>query len=174
MSLLSLIALLVLSFPLMARESLMATITSDIDRNTTYFLMETDDAHSIHSIRIKSLTPQGQVFEDFSYSMEQVLDGEVVLHERKGHKAVKLRVEKNFSPEIGGSVFIDYLYSGVTGNRMKLELYLRKEGNSFHLFSKPELKSVNRFYFLGNRHPILGVIGVRKVELSFREQSHLW
>jgi len=146
----------------------MATITSDIDRNTTFFLMETDQDHSIHSIRIKSVTPEGRVFEDFSYSTEQVLDGEVVLHERQGHKAVKLRVEKNFSPAKGGVVYIDYLFSGVSGNRRNLELYLTKQDNEFRLLSKPDLLPVNRFYFLANRHPVLGIIGVRRVELSFR------
>lgn len=174
MSLLSLIALILISFPLMAHESLMATIDSDIDRNITFFLMETDDSDSIHSIRIKSITPEGRVFEDFSYSTEQVMDGEVILHERNGHKAVKLRVEKNFSPEKGGSVFIDYLYSGVTGTRLNLELYLRKEDQSFRLLSKPELKSVNHFHFLGNRHPIFGLIGVRKVELSYKAPIQSW
>lgn len=174
MSLLSLVALITLSLPLMARESLMATITSDIDRNTTFFLMETDDENSIHSIRIKSQTPEGRVFEDFSYTTEQVLDGEVVLHERQGHKAVKLRVERNFSPVKGGIVYIDYLLSGVSGTRRNLELYLRKEGEEFRLLSKPDLFPVNRFYFIANRHPILGIIGVRKVELSYKEVLFQW
>jgi hypothetical protein len=173
MSVLSLVALFLLSFPLLARESLMATITSDIDRNTTFFHMETDDAHSIHSIRIKSVTPHGQVFEDFSYTTEQVLDGEVILHERNGYKAVKLRVDKKFSPSQGGIVIIDYLFSGVTGSRLNLELFLRKEENSFRLLSKPDLRPINHFHFLANRHPILGIIGVRKVELSSKSQN-LW
>lgn len=174
MSLFSLIASFLLSFSVMAKETLMATITSDIDRNTTFFFMETDEMHSIHSIRIKSQTPSGQVFEDFSYSTEEVLAGEVVLHERNGHKAVKLKVDSHFSTDTGGSVFIDYLFSGVTGSRMKLELYLRKDGESFHLLSKPQLNPVNRFYFVANRHPIFGIIGVRKVELSHRDNLILW
>lgn len=172
MSLLSLVALIVLSFPTFAAEMLMAKITSDIDRNVTYFHLETDGEANIHSIRIRSLTPQGQVFEDFTYSTEQVLDGEVVLHERNGYKAVKLRVEKKFSPKTGGVVFIDYLFSGVTGARYNLELLLRKSGEHFELLGGDN-QLVNRFYFLANRHPIFGIIGVRKVELSYAPAG-LW
>lgn len=159
------ILILGLSLSLHAGEITMALITSDIDRNTTEFLMEVDGREEIHGIRIRTTTPAGRITEDFSYSTPQVLDGEVVLHERDGFKAVKLRVDRDFSAASGGGVILDYLYSGITGARHYLSLKLVKQEGKFVL-QKNTGELVNQFYFSANRHPILGIIGVREIRLS--------
>lgn len=154
-----------LSFSVMAVEFTVARITSDIDRNVTEFFMDVDSAAEVHSIRIKTTTPSGSIFEDFSYTAEQVLAGGVVLHERNGHKAVKLRVEKDFTVKDGGGVLLDYLYNGVHGTRYSLPLKLVKKDGQFGLL-KVTGEPVNQFFFRANRHRVLGIIGVREIILS--------
>lgn len=165
MKALLLLMLLSLSQASLAAELRLALITSDIDKNTTEFLMEVDAAKDIHSIRIKTTTPAGRVTEDFSYSSEEVLRGSVVLHEREGYKAVRLRVEQDFSTVSGGGVILDYLYSGVSGNRYFLSLRLVRLESGFAL-QKMNGDPVNRFFFRANRHPLFGIVGVREIILS--------
>lgn len=160
-----LLALFTCSFTVLAEELTMATITSDIDRNTTEFLMEVDEKGDIHSIRIKTTTPQGRITEDFSYTAEQVIVGGVILHERDGYKAVMLKVEQDFSPATGGGVILDYLFSGISGARRFLSLKLSRTDGNFTL-QKVDGGPVNRLFFRANRHPILGIIGVREITLS--------
>lgn len=157
------------SFSARAEEMTMALITSDIDRNTTEFLMEVDENDSIHSIRIRTTTPQGRIIEDFSHTAEQVMEGGVVLHERDGYKAVRLKVEQDFSPATGGGVVLDYLYSGISGARYFLSLKLAKTNSTFSL-QRVNGDPINRFFFRANRHPLLGIIGVKEIQLSYRPQ----
>ncbi len=149
-----------------SQEILMANITSDIDRNRTEFLMETVNNEKIDGIRIKSYTPSGRIFEDFSHPSERIIQaGGVVLNERNGHQAVKLKVAKEFSLTEGGTVYLDYLYSGITGGRFLLPLKLVKKDGRFVL-QKNNGEAVNHFYFKANRHPILGVVGIREIVLT--------
>ena len=154
-----------MSFSSLAAELIVARITSDIDRNLTEFFIEVDSASDIHSIRIKSTTPSGQIFEDFSYTAEQVLAGGVVLHVRDGHKAVRLKVEKDFNIKAGGGVLLEYLYNGINGTRYSLPLKLMRNDGSFSL-RKVTGEPLNRLFFRANRHRILGIIGVREIILS--------
>lgn len=156
---------LLFSLTAQAREIKMATIKSDVDRNTTEFLMEVDEQDTIHSIRIKTTTQSGSIFEDFTVSSEEVLRSGAVLHQQRGYQAVRLEVDKSFNIGQGGGIILDYLVSGVSGYRMKMTLRLIKQGADFVLQTNGGAP-VNHFFFKGNRHPVFGVIGVREIVLS--------
>lgn len=165
MKLMFVLLFIITTFNAMAEEFRVARITSDIDRNLTEFLMDVDNEKDIHSIRIKTTTPAGRIIKDFSYTAEQVMNGGVVLDERDGHKAVRLKVAKDFTARDGGDVILDYLYSGVTGTRYFLSLKLVRKDGAF-LLQKKTGDPVNNFFFRANRHRILGIIGVREIILS--------
>lgn len=156
---------LLFSYTLEARELKMATIKSDVDRNTTEFLMEVDDQSTIHSIRIKTTTHSGSIFEDFTVSADEVMSSGAVLRMERGYVAVRMEVEKSFSITEGGGIILDYLVSGVSGYREKMTLKLIKKGSDFVLQTNTGAP-INHFFFKGNRHPVLGVVGVRDIVLS--------
>lgn len=153
------------SLGLSAAELKMATIKSDVDSNTTLFLMEVDASQTIHSIRIKTTTPTGKIFEDFSYSSEEVMKEGAVLRTERGHIAVRLEADEKFSITQGGTIALDYLVSGISGSRNKMLLKLLKVNNQFVL-QKMSGEPVNNFYFKGNWHKVLGCIGIKEIILS--------
>ena len=147
-----------------AVEQKIATITSNIDTNTGRFYLITDERGDADSLRYTITTAFGRMLEDDTYPWERVRDG-VVLILREGREVVRLYLDQNFSPETGGGVRINYLYSGLTGVRNNLNLTLSRQGDIWRLVQGT--KEVNRMLIKGNWHVLFGLVGSATIETSF-------
>ncbi len=155
--------LLCLSTTLFAREVKLATITGNVDTDTSLFQIEVTEAGLIDSVHFTTTTREGRVTQDSFFPAQTVIDVGVVLLERNGRDILRLEAEKTFSQEKGGIVKLNYLYSGVTGSRKTLKVSLTKNGEEFEIHTLTGEK-VTRFYTKGNWHPILGLIGISELE----------
>ncbi len=150
---------LCLSADLFAREIKLATITGNIDTDTSTFSVELDDSGKLHTVLFRTVTKEGRVTQDSSFAAETVIDEGVVLLVRDGRKILKLETEKPFSLDKGGIVKMNYLYNGATGSWKTLRVALVKPSEDFQILTlKGEV--VTRFFTKGNWHPILGLIGI--------------
>lgn len=156
--------LVTLSLVANAAQTKMAIITSEFDRDVRDYYLETDSENKIHSMRYTTTAPNGSIYEDVTATPEQVLENGIVVFEHKGYKAVILELE-NFNVATGGTIRINYLVSGVTGQRNVKRFALKKVGNEFLVFDGE--KRVNKMFFIVNRSRVLGVIGVKEIQSSF-------
>lgn len=154
---------LCLSTTVFAREVKLATITGNVDTDTSLFMIEVDEAGVLDTVHFTTTTREGRVSQDSFFPAETVINEGVVLLERNGRDVLRLEAEKTFSQEKGGIVKLNYLYSGVTGSRKTLKVSLLKNGTEFEIRTLAGEK-VTRFYTKGNWHPILGLIGIADLE----------
>lgn len=150
-----------------AKEVRMAVITSEFDQNIRNYYLEIDDKNEIHSMRYVTVLPNGGILDDETITPEQIMENGIVLFEHRGYNAVILQVE-NFNVKTGGTIKINYLYSGVTGARAVKTLKLNVVNKEFLLFDQD--KRVNRMFFEVNRNRVLGIIGVKAIHTSLDQK----
>lgn len=154
-----------------AGELKMAVITSEFDDDMTVFYLVVNDANIIDSIRWIKYKPNGQVIRDATAPATQVIQEGVVLEERNGLEAVRLEVE-NFNVENGGTIRLNYLFSGVTGARKIQRLLLKKIEDNFKL-SDLSGQRVNRLFLVANWSRIFGIIGIKEILTSWSDTQNL-
>lgn len=147
------------SAELFAREILLATITGNIDTDTSYFEIEVNDINALDTVRFRTVTREGRVSQDSFFPAETVDATGAVLIQRNDRDILRLETVKPFSFETGGEVKLTYLYSGVTNSWKALKVKLVKAGDDFEVRSSKGEK-ITRFYTKGNWHPIFGLIGI--------------
>lgn len=152
-------------------ELKMAVIASEFDEDVTHFYLVVNNANVIDSIRWIKFNPSGQVMRDATATAAQVIEEGIVLEERNGFEAVRLEVE-NFNVENGGTIRLNYLFSGVTGARKIQRLLLKKIENIFILTDLAGQR-VNRLFLVANRSRIFGIIGIKEILTSWSDTENL-
>lgn len=160
-----------LALPLQARELKVATITSNIDRDVSEFFLELHEDGPIEGLRIVRKNARGEVVQERRASYNEVSDAGMVLIHEANRDAVILRIE-NFTPEEGGKVIVDYLFSGISNTRKKLELGLKKTDADFFLHT-PTGGSASQLKVFGNWSPLFGLIGIATIRVMDRWWGHL-
>ena len=156
----------VFSLSLHAYEVKVATITSNIDRDTTEFFIETVADGSIDGLHIVTKNPRGQVTAENRATVEEVVaSGFVML--REGNRDVTILRVEDFTPEAGGKVVVDYLFSGVNNSRRKLHLGIKKTDGDFFLHTVTGA-SATQLRVFGNWVPLLGLVGIANVRVMDR------
>lgn len=153
-----------LSLSVNAAQTKMAVITSEFDQDVRDYYLETDSENKIHSMRYTTTRPNGSISEDVTATPEQVVESGIVVFEHKGYKAVILELE-NFNVKTGGTIRINYLFSGVTGKREVKRFALKLVNGEFQVFDGD--RRVNKMFFIVNRSRVLGVIGVKEIKSTF-------
>jgi hypothetical protein len=156
---------LFLSFNINASEVKLAVITSDVDQDHTDFFLETTPSTDIDSLRLITSTPSGQMTDDHSFPIQSALTDGIIVSERSGRDVIHLYAE-NFTIQSGGQVKLNYLYNGMSGSRMNLNLVLKKTSGEFALYDD-QGKIVNRLFMVANHAPFVGVVGIREIQVSY-------
>lgn len=154
--LLSLI-MLIISTSLHSKEYRLLTISSDIESKITQ-LSAVFDEHDVAQ-KLKLLNMQSGEIQSFEISE---LNKGIILEEREGRKIAILK-SKDFTPDRGGFLLIDYLHNGISGSRRSLEIEDRRTADG------PEIAflgvSVSRAHIIGNQ--LFGkVIGIKEINFS--------
>ncbi len=155
--------ILCLSADLFAREIQLATITGNVDTDTSYFMVEVTEDSVLDTIRFRTVTKDGRVSQDSHYPVETVDATGVMLIERNNRDVLRLETIKPFSFETGGQVKLSFLYNGATGSWRSTKVQVVKVGEDFEIRTLKGEKTT-RFYTKGNFHPILGLIGIADLE----------
>jgi hypothetical protein len=147
------------STALFAREVKLATITGNVDTDTSYFLVEVTDSGDLDSVRYQTVTKEGRVSLDSVFPVQTVMAEGVYLLQRNGRNVLRLETDKTFSISNGGVVKMRYLYSGVTNTWRTLTVKMLKGADDWEIRTMKDEK-VNKFFTKGNFNPVLGVIGI--------------
>jgi hypothetical protein len=147
-----------------AEELLIAKAGSDIDASVTEYYLEVVDGR-INSLRFVA-KEGGKVSSDDTYTVEDLMEGGIVIVHRENRDIIRLEVKK-FSPETGGVIIHDFMFNGLTGSRSSLQTHLKKIGEAF-VYSDANGKRINRLKNIGNRK--MGrVVGISWIKTSYEE-----
>ena len=153
--------LLVLSFSAFAGSQKLLVITNNIDTNIVTITLNDNSAGKFISINRLEKTAEGALVNDETFDLNKLFTGPAVAI-KKNKPVVKIRFDKNFDPAYGGHFVLDYLFSGVSGERRTYDLDLSKNGVKWEVIvgNKP----VSKLHFVGNKKAIVGTIGVARIE----------
>lgn len=161
MSKLLIICLSFYSLSVFANKIDILKITSNEDKKVSTFSIHLNDNEEIVAFNKRS-TIKDQLVENISFDGELDYQG-IVIEKRKGRKVVILR-GLNVDNRVGGAIEIDYLYSGISGNRNSMELELLKDNDTW-IISK-DGKEVKHLHIICNRKRFLGTIGIKRIEIK--------
>lgn len=160
----------VLSLQVMAAEIKLATITSDALTDTTIFYLDVNTDGSAQGMRYVTTLESGQISVDDHATVEEVLNGGVVVQEMENREIVRLFLEK-FDANKGGDIRLQFLANGVTGSKGTHMLKLVKKDGAFVL-ADIKGNALNTMFIKGNWSRILRrYIGVNSIETSFQAKN---
>lgn len=149
----------VLSFSAFAKAQKVITITNDIDTNVVTISLNEDNEKfkNIHQIEKNAA---GATTKDEIYNLGELFKGPT-MQVKSGRDIIKIRFNRNFDPTYGGTFVLDYLASGISGDRKSVELDLRKNGSSWEVTMNNKVAS--KLHVIAKR--VLGkVIGISKIQ----------
>lgn len=152
---------LMLSISSFAGSQKVMQITNDIDTNLVTISIEDLD-QSFKNIRKIETTADKKVLDNSTYNLTQLYAGPA-MQIIKNREVVKIRFNKNFDPVYGGPFVLDYLYSGISGERKSLVLDLRKNGSKWEVTLDNKIAS--KLHVIGNKKTIIGVIGIASIKV---------
>lgn len=144
-------------------DEVLCTITSDLDSAYAKLTYEVDpDTQDITHLYQESYENNRMTSKD-EMRLDTLTNGGIVLI-AKG-KTVVVRIwSDNFDRKLGGIMYVDTLFSGVSGERRQYEIDLAKNNTGFVLSNNKH--DFNKMQFIANRSRVLGVIGIAKINFS--------
>jgi len=146
-----------------AGEDLLATITNDENQNVFTFIADTSEDN--HDIKIffkddyfngKKITRKSLITDDLAK------DG-LILDKHGEHTIINLKSE-NFDFQRGGTVTIDTLYNGVTGERRQYEIEIARVENSWKIFNQKNI--ISKIHIEVNKKMLIGTVGVKNIRME--------
>ncbi len=153
--------LLVLSFSAFAGSQKLLVITNNIDTNIVTITLNDNSAGKFVSIDKVEKTAEGGLVNEERFDLIKLFTGPAV-QVIKNKPVVKIRFDRSFDPAYGGHFVLDYLFSGISGERRTFDMDLSKNGVKWEVIvgNKP----VTKLHFVGNKKAIVGTIGVARIE----------
>lgn len=157
------LSLTIFSYSLSASERVLCLVTSDVDKEVGKMVYEMDeDGRGIKNL-FKERYLNDKLIERVKLDPESLNGDGIVLHKKDKYITVRL-YGHNFDQERGGVLYLDTLYNGVKGERKEYTIEAGVDGDKAQMtFNKKEFTRMN---FVAKRSPLLGVIGIEKVEFS--------
>jgi hypothetical protein len=143
-----------------ASEVTLCEVTSDIDNETAKMVYEMDADGRAITHMYKDRYVNGKRVEREELKISDLVGAGIVLAKKDKIVAVRM-YSHNFDMERGGVLYLDTLYSGVSGERKEYEFEMGKtETGIVMTYKDVEFK---RMHFIAKRSRILGIIGIEKV-----------
>lgn len=148
-----------ISFGAFGAEKILCDVASDIDRDTAKIIYEMDEDNRSIKHLYQDTFQGGVRIGRIELAAEGLKDG-IVLNRKDKYITVRMRSD-NFDPERGGVLYLDTLYSGVSGERRDYVMEMAMDESGMILV-KNKLK-FTKMKFIAKRSRVLGVIGIEKV-----------
>lgn len=147
------------SFSTFAAETVLCEVTSDIDNDTGKIVYEMDaDNRSIKHL-YQDNYHNGQRTARVELEASGLKTG-IVLNRKDKYITVRMYSD-NFEAESGGVLYLDTLYSGVSGERKEYVMEMALDKSVPVLIQNRQ--TFTKMKFVAKRSRVLGVIGIEKV-----------
>jgi hypothetical protein len=147
-----------------AAEKLLCLVTSDIDKDQGKMIYEMDeDGRKITHLWSERWV-NNKLVDRSEIQISDLLGNGIILNKKDKYVTVRL-YSHNFDEERGGVLYLDTLYNALKGQRKEYLIEVSKNlNNDIEMSSNGQ--SFTRMNFIGKKSPILGVIGIEKVNFS--------
>lgn len=152
-----------ISTKLFAKEEVLATITNDENKEIFTFVANTDDSTKSLKTFFKDDYVNGKKVEREVLPTQELTTDGVILDKRGDHTVINLK-SSNFDYVRGGTVIIDTLYNGVTGERKEYEIELAKDGNGWKLWNGKN--AISKLHIEVNKKVFIGTVGVKNIRME--------
>lgn len=153
------------SLPALSKRIELSKVYTDIDEDIVTFYMHLDQNDKIDSISYITKNAQGRIIKERDWTYNEVANGGVVLDERNGYEILKLEMGKGFNRNTGGAIALNYLFNGATNSRKFVNFEVKRVLGEYKLFHSD--KVVNELRVQGNIIPVLGLVGIRFIQINF-------
>ncbi|MDO9181656.1 MAG: hypothetical protein Q7U04_04570 [Bacteriovorax sp.] len=148
-----------MSFQAWSLENTLCLVSSDLDNDygKIVYQMDQDNREILHLYQ--ESYHDGKLSGRIELNAQGLQEG-IVLNRKDKYITVRMHSD-NYDPERGGVLYLDTLYSGVSGERREyaMELGMDKEGP---VLVKDKVK-FEKMKFIAKRSKVFGVIGVERV-----------
>ena len=145
-----------------ATEKVLCTVTSDIDNDTAQIVYEMDQDNRAIQHLYQDSFHQGTRTARIELDASGLKEG-VVLNQKDKYIIVRMHSD-NYDSERGGVLFLDTLYSGVSGQRKEYEMDVAMTKDGVELIHSNS--TFTNMKFIAKRSKVLGVIGIERVEFG--------
>jgi hypothetical protein len=154
---------LLLSLNLHAEEKVLCIVSNDLDSETAQMVYEMDPDQRAILHLYKDTYKSGQRTERSEIKVNELTHGGLVLNRKDKYITVRMWSD-NYDQERGGVLYLDTLYSGVSGERRQYNFEIAMDKNGpVMIYNKQEFHQMR---FIAKRSPILGPIGIDRVLFS--------
>lgn len=141
-------------------EKVLVTVSSDLDNEVAKLIYvmdeETREMTHLYQDRFKN----NQRIERVEMNLESVNGKGVILHKKDKYVTVRL-YSHNFDTQRGGILYLDTLYSGLSGERREYEIEVTMDGEETVM--RNNKKAFSKMFFKAKKAPIVGAVGIEKV-----------
>ena len=147
-----------------AAEKLLCVVTSDIDSDVAKLSYEMDeDGRKITHLWSEKWV-NNKLVERFEMKTDDLLGDGIILNKKDKYVTVRL-YGHNYDDERGGILYLDTLYNAVKGDRKEYMIEVSKnQNNEIEMLNNNVV--FNKMKFIAKKAPIVGVIGIEKVNFS--------
>ena len=143
-----------------ASDQILATITTDVDSQTYQFIASVDDQDNLlKNFSIYNMLP-GNMSQQKVLTFKTFVD-EGLQFGPKGHYVLAKINVLNFDDQQGGQISIDTLYNGLTGKRIKYDLFLAKDKSGWKLYY--EGRPITQIKAIAHRLSLIGIVGAKQL-----------
>ncbi|MBC7540825.1 MAG: hypothetical protein H7281_18535 [Bacteriovorax sp.] len=147
------------SMSAMATEKVLCVVSSDIDSDIGKIVVEMDqDDRGIEHLYQDSYH-DSKLTARIELKADDLRSG-IVLNRKDKYITVRMHSD-NFDQERGGVLFLDTLYSGISGERKEYEMQLAIDKTGPILIQNKQ--NFSKMNFVAKRSKVFGVIGIEKV-----------
>ena len=151
-----------LSFSAFAAEKLLCSVSSDIDSDIGKIMYEMDgDNRAIKHLFMESFH-NGVLTGRIELAAEGLKQG-IILAKKDKYTIIRMHSD-NYDTESGGLLYLDTLYSAISGERKEYMIEITKDDTGVVLLQNKQV--FTKMKFVAKRSKMLGVIGIEKVILD--------
>ncbi len=152
-----------MSLSLMAKELRLATITSDMDSNSAVLIYDLNEVTGSIDHFYQETYENGKFATREELKIDGLTNGGIILLKKDKYNIVRIWSD-NFDREQGGVLYLDTLYSALSGERREYEMDVVKGGEGLVLLNSK--KEFDKMKFVAKRSKVFGVIGIEKIQFS--------
>ena len=147
-----------------AVEKVLCVVASDVDTDIGKLVYEMDeDGRGIKHLYSEKWV-NNKLVDRAEINMMDVNGDGIILHKKDKYITVRL-YSHNFDEERGGVLYLDTLYNAIKGERKEYTIEVTKNlNNEIEMFNNKV--KFSKMKFIGKKAPIVGVIGIEKVNFS--------
>ncbi|MCO4794573.1 MAG: hypothetical protein KC493_12715 [Bacteriovoracaceae bacterium] len=145
-----------------AMDHKIADITNDEDRETTRFVLNTDDANEeITGFTMITLDEHGAIIKTRLKDVEGVYTRTGVVVEERDGRIIAAFKSDNFATHNGGNFTVDTLYNGISGKRKQYDFELVRAGSHWELLKNGD--AVKNLHLKSKTVPLVGTVGISNI-----------